>query len=346
MSIVAKSAKLALTCLSVGLLIVSCKRSNYLPEVRNNIGDDALFNQYLFQPVLGRTTQYTGIFVPGSTTFPAQFKIINPRNLATGLIANELTDLYPVTVWKQAYTGTETSIAEIEAKREVQYRPVLEIGGAGQITMWNMAKSSFIRSMPDSGYVFDIEVFNSGGRRYFTNFKLQPFKERPFEPTNVDVTTGQPVQRGTYPLSVLNMIGDSTQAPIRTTDIEVFIQKVDNAAVAQNKLTFRFFDKNYNPINPDRFNATDWANLIHGFNMTKTATSVSYDVVYPIPAVRLPTRYTSGVGDMAHVEFAYNTFDSFGALQRASMSFNFSIFENANWEIIFVFANDNPKFNR
>ncbi|MCD2424658.1 DUF5007 domain-containing protein [Niabella pedocola] len=341
---ITKSLRLIAIYLCGGILAASCGKKYFLPRERNNIGDDAQFNQAVFQPVLGRTTQYMGIFVPGSTTFPAQFRIINARNVATGQSAPELTNLYPVMVWKNAYTGKETSLAEIEAKREEQYRPVLEVGGSGQLTMWSMAKSSFIRSLPDSGYVFDIELSNSGGRRYFTNFLLQPFKERPFEPTNLDPITGQPVTYGTHPSLVTNITGDSTNANLLASDIDVFIQKVASGTT-NNKLTFRFFDKQYNPINPDRFGATDWPNLVHGFNMTKTATGVSYDVSYPLPSVKLPTKYTNGVGDRAHLVFAYNTFDSFGAIVRASMAFDFSIYENANWEIIFVFSKDNPKFN-
>ncbi|MFT4092245.1 MAG: DUF5007 domain-containing protein, partial [Niabella sp.] len=93
--------------LSFCMLLYSCGK--FLPEERQNIGSDALFNQTTFQPVLGRTTQYGDIFYAGSTTFPVEFKIINPLRVSTGETATELTDIYPVTVWTEAYTGDETS---------------------------------------------------------------------------------------------------------------------------------------------------------------------------------------------------------------------------------------------
>ncbi|WP_300601666.1 DUF5007 domain-containing protein [Niabella sp.] len=326
-------------------ILFSCSTKGYLPQKRDNIGEDAIFNQQLFQPVLGRTTQFGGIFQPGSTTFPAQFKIVNVRSAASGQAAPELTTLYPVSVWTKAYTGNETSVGEIESKKSIQYRPVLEVGASsGDITMWSMGSSSFIRAFPDSGYVFDIEVSNTGGRRYFTGFKLQPLRERSFEPSNLDDVTGQPLTNGIHPNSVLNIIGDSTNLPLTPSDVDVFIRKVNDGTNAKNKLTFRFFDKGYNPINPDKFGATNWPGLVHGFNMTKTATSVSYDVSYPLPAIKMPTKYTTNIGDMTHTVFSYNRLDAFGMLSPASLYLDFAIYENANWEVVVVFTKDNPRF--
>lgn len=73
-------------------LFFSCSKKDYLPIKRENLGQDALFNQQLFQPILGRTTQYSGIFQPGSTTYPVQFKLVNVRNITTGcpVIASRL----------------------------------------------------------------------------------------------------------------------------------------------------------------------------------------------------------------------------------------------------------------
>ena len=323
----------------------SCSKKDYLPIKRDNLGSDASFNEQLFQPVLGRTTQYSGIFQPGSTTFPIQFRLVNVRSMTTGQPANELTDLYPVSVWTKAYTGNETSVAEIEAKKMVQYRSVLEVGASsGDITMWYTGLSSFIKPLPDSGYLFDIEASNSGGRKYFTNFKLQPYRERSFEPSNVDPVTGQPTTAGIHPSMVDNIVGDSTNLHLVPSDVQVFVRKVNDGSNTQNKLTFRFFDKNYNPISPDKFGTTNWTGLIHGFNMQKTATSVSYDVSYPLPSVKMPTRFTNGNGDMAHLVFTYNRLDAFGALSTAYLGLDFAIYENGNWEIVFVFSKDNPRF--
>ncbi len=124
--------RVCLNKLLVGLLgcftLLSCSKKDYLPLKRENLGSDATFNQQVFQPVLGRTTQYSGIFQPGTTTYPVEFRLINVRSMTTGIPATEVTNLYPVKVWTQAYTGKETSIEEIEAKRTVKYRSILEVG--------------------------------------------------------------------------------------------------------------------------------------------------------------------------------------------------------------------------
>lgn len=329
----------------VSSLLSSCSKKDYLPIKRDNLGDDAIFNTQVFQPVLGRTTQYSGIFQPGTSTYPISFKIINVKSATTGMAVPELTNLYPVMAWTQPYTGKETSLAEIQAKQTQQYRPVLDIGqGSGDLTIWYIGNSSFIKAIPDSGYTFDIEASNSGGRRYFTNFKLQPYRERAFEPSNILPEVGQPITDGTNPSFISGIIGDSTNLGLTNTDVNVYIRKIDDGQNTKNKLTFRFYDKNYNIISPDKFATTNWATLVHGFNMQKTATGVTYDVFYPMPAVTMPTSYTNGTGDMASVVFSYQRLDAFGMLSYAGMGLNFAIYENGNWEIAFVFSKDNPRF--
>jgi hypothetical protein len=324
--------------------VISCKK--YLPEERETVGEDSQFTVEAFQPVLGRTTYFPNTFFKGSTTYPATFKIVNPRR-RNGDAAPELTDVFPVKVWKKAYDGTEKSLSEIEAKRELQYRNIFEVSEhSGEFIMWAEARSSFVRAQPDSGYLFDVELSNSGGRRYYRNFKLMPFKERPYEPSNYNNITGQPLSNGVFPSFMNNVKGSSKDRYLSFFDVDVFIRKrIDPVRPGEgNTLTFKFLDTLYNAINPDSFATTDWANLVHGFDMQKTDSSVTYKVAYPIPLVEYPTPYTTADGRRASVRFSYSRLGFGGFREDAVFGLNFAIYEPGDWEIVFAFKNDNPKF--
>lgn len=337
------SFSLAILLLMAAALLGACKK--YLPQERETVGADSQFTVFSFEPVLGRTTYFNGNFFKGSTTYPADFKIVNPRR-RNGDAAPELENLFPVKVWKKAYDGNESSLAEIEAKREVQYRPIFEISPhTGDFTMWAEGRTSFMRPQPDSGYLFDVEVTNSGGRRYYRDLKLMPMRERPYEPSNYNAISGQPLSNGVFPSSVNSIKGVSTNRYLAFFDIDVYIRKLETAASNPgHTITFKFLDTLYNPIDPALFSATNWDGLLHGFNRKMTSTSVTYSVAYPIPLVELPTRFTSPDGRRARVQFAYSRSGFGGAKEDAVLGLDFAIYEPGNWEIVFAFKNDNPKF--
>lgn len=316
----------------------SCKK--YLPVDREEVGTDSRFTQDIYEPVLGRNNLFSDNFYKGSTSYPATFKIINPRRF-DGEAAPELLDTFPVTVWKEAYTGMEKSLDEIEAKRDTEYHALWEIRPhSGQFEMWAKATSNFVRTQPDSGYIFDVEMSNSGGRRYFRGLKLRPYRERPYEPSNLNPITGQATGVGVFPSIIINMQGAETGRYLYNGDINVIFHRRGDG----NKLTFMFMDTLFHPMNPDHFNLTNWSTLVHGFNMVKTDTSVSYDVAYPIPLTERETAYTTQDGKRAHIDFSYDRL-GFGHIREvAHMMLDFSIYEPGDWLIMFVFRNENPKF--
>ncbi len=327
-------------------LTIACKK--YLPEERETIGADSQFTNTVFQPILGRTTVFENNFYKGSTTYPVDFKIINPRR-RNGDPAPELTDVFPVTVWKsgEAYTGEEKSMEEIDAKREKQNRNLFEIyPNNGNFVLWSEANSSFMRAMPDSGYVFDVEVSNSGGRRYFRDLKLMPYREQPYAPSGYDAISGQQLTNGVPPSVVSFIKGDTSNRYLSPSDIDVYIRKIVNPLKTHGQsLTFKFLDKDYRYINPAKFTNTNWEGLVHGFNMQKTDSSVSYNVAFPIPLVELRTRYTNANGNMAVVRFGYSRIGFAGSRENAVLGLDFAIYEPGDWEIVFAFKNDNPKFS-
>lgn len=330
--------KVSLTLLLGGIVLYSCKKN--LPDERLSIANDSQYTQYVYQPVLGRNTLFANNFQYGNSSRPLDFKIVNMRTF-NGEPAPELTNNYPVTVWKTAYDGTEKSIAEIEAKRVTENHPLFEVRPhSGEFMMWAAANSNMIKAQPDSGYVFDVEMSNSGGRKYFQNFRLRPLRERPYEPSNLDPVTGQGTSVSVNPTS-LNITGLRGQPLNTRDDVQVLFKKAGNG----NSITFKFVDTLSNPIDPNKFAATDWANLVHGFNMVKDATKVKYEVAYPIPCSAYPTKYTTLSGDQARVVFRFNR-QAFGnVLQQCFLAFNFNIYQKGDWEITFWFKRDKPKFD-
>jgi hypothetical protein len=320
------------------MALSACKKN--LPDERLSIANDSQYTQYLYQPVLGRNTLFANNFQYGNSSRPLDFKIVNMRTF-NGEPAPELTNNYPVTVWKTAYDGTEKSLAEIEGKRTIENHPLFEVRPhSGEFMMWAAANSNMVKAQPDSGYVFDVEMSNSGGRKYYQNFRLRPLRERPYEPSNLDPVTGQGTSVSVNPTSLF-ITGERGQLLNTRDDVQVLFKKAGNG----NSITFKFADTLSNPIDPNKFAATDWANLVHGFNMVKDATKVKYEVAYPIPCSAYPTKYTTLSGDQARVVFRFNR-QAFGNVQQQCfLAFNFNIYQKGDWEITFWFKRDKPKFD-
>ncbi|SMC59124.1 DUF5007 domain-containing protein [Pedobacter nyackensis] len=330
--------QIALTVLMGGVLLSSCRKN--LPTERLSIANDTQYTEYSYQPVLGRNTLFANNFQYGNSSRPLDFKIVNMRTF-NGEPAPELTKNYPVTVWKTAYDGGEQSLAEIEAKRTIENHPLFEVRPhSGEFIMWAAANSNMIKAQPDSGYVFDVEMSNSGGRKYFQNFRLRPLRERSYEPSNLDPVTGQGTSVSVNPTSV-SITGERGQPFNTRDDVQVLFKKAGNG----NSLTIKFVDTLSNPINPDKFENTDWKNLVHGFNMVKDATKVRYDVAYPIPCSAYPTRYTTSSGEQARMVFKFDRLGFGNVLQQCHLALNFNIYEKGDWEITFWFKRDKPKFD-
>ena len=336
------------TLLAGAFLLALTACNKLVPTYRDALSAEAGFSQTTFEPVVGRTTQYSNVFVNpnNGSTYPIDFTIVNARRFS-GEAAPELSDIFPVKVWKQAYTGTETSIAEIEGKRTTEYHNVFEVRKhSGDFVLWSSSTSRILRCQADSGYVFDVEMSNSGGRRYFRNMRLMPFRERPYEPSNLNPVTGQSVSNGIYPSYMLNVRGDSSNNYLTAADVDVYIRKSsETGKTPGNTISFMFLDKYFKPIDPAKFALTDWNNLLHGFNVKKTATRVTYDVAFPVPLAQLPTRFTTADGRRTSVKFGYSRIGFGGFRQDAVIGLDFAIYEPGDWEIVFAFKNDSPKFS-
>ena len=344
MKTVIKSKLLFLPIVFMSLMYSSCK--SFIPESLDALGDDVNYITREFAPTLGRKTIYENAANVGNTsTLPLEFKLVNVRTV-DGSPATELTDKFPIKVWKKSYTGEEKSIEEIEEKREVQYRPILEVAkNSGDIMFWDYGNSDWIRTQPDSCYVFDVEISNSGGRKYARNLRLKPYKQRPYEPSQYDAVTGLATNEALYPSSTSNLFGERTGDYIFGNEIQVFLYKDVTNTKPGGSLTISVMDSLNNPIDVQKFKDTKWNDMIHGFNPEFKNNKVTYTVAYPIPLVQYPTKYTTADGSKAQIALRYNRIGFGGALVQAHIGFNFAIYEEGHWEIQFRFRGESPKFD-
>lgn len=324
------------------ILSLSCE--SLLPDNLDTFDDDTRFTQTEYKPMLGRSILMDNNFSPANSSRPFNMKIVNLKR-SDGTPATELTEKFPVKVWKQAYLGTETTLDQIKNKRATEYWPLFSIREhSGAFIMWAEANSSFINIDPDPGYTFDVEVTNSGGGRFFYDFKLIPQREVPYEPSNFDPETGIAQEAFVRPLAVTNVKGETSGFEVTEEDVEIIFTKNEEVTVGDPTLTFRILDTNYNPINPSKFNQTNWEKLVHGFEMDMTSEYVRYKIAYPIPLINLVTPYTNVTGDMASLNFSYDRLNAGGFKEISNILFDFSIYEEGNWEIIILFTKENPKF--
>ncbi|NGM62161.1 DUF5007 domain-containing protein [Sphingobacterium sp. SGG-5] len=314
---------LLLVCISVALAY-SCKKN--FPQDLNAFSLDMNFTQKEYQPTLGRSTVYQGNFNSGESSLPLSFRISAVRTF-DGKPAPELLKLFPVSIWTGRYTGEEKSLEEIRAKRDTVMRPLWEIGEhSGTLTMWETANSNILKVFPDSGYVFDVEVQSSGGRRYFRDLKLKPQIEEPYSLNGLIISGG--------------MLGEETRTPLEGR-INVWFNRVGDGS----SITFKVLRPDLTPIPLNKFNTTDWENMLHGFNMrfAPDYSSVTYDVEYPIPLVStIPTKYTANGN--AYALFTFDRISYGGIRSDYGIGFPFSIYQRGDWEVIFYFYDEAPLF--
>jgi len=333
----------------------SCERMYNVPESSDYLSDRIALGTRDFTPVLGRNNLIGGaVNVAGSST-PLNFEIVNFRN-SNGTASDALSVKRPVNVWIDDYTGQEKSIEEIEAKRKIEERPIIEVRQSGDFIFWPSAKNNVLANYQGSvapaqaaGYLFDVRVSNGGGEAILKDFTLRPLRERPFEPSMRNAVTGvqtEPITptitgniTGVNLRKVLSNAGGGADTSKR--DVRILVKKTGTG----KSLTFKFLDKDFKPIDPNLFNLTDWAKLVHGFNMVKTKEFVKYDVAYPIPLTGRPTAYTSADGAMAKTRFGFWRLGFNSVRIESFIDFNFQIFEAGDWEIAVQFRYDTPKFS-
>lgn len=332
-----------IAAITISGLFVSCV-DKFLPESLDAFDPDANFTETIYRPQLGRNTLMTDNFNAGNSTIPFTFEITNIKRF-DGSDAPELTDLFPVKVWKTPYLGTEKSLQEIEEKRDVEYRSLFQVRKhSGEFMLWANANSSFVLCDPDSSYVFDVLATNSGGYAYTSRMRLIPVREVEYEPNNVDLETGLETKEYVHPTRVLRVRSSNTGFMFLPEQVKVYFrQDVDNEN-PEKTLTFRFYTEDYTPIDPAKFNLTKWENLVHGFNMERTGEYVRYTVAYPIPLLNAISPYTNATGERAQVRFAYDRVGVSGFREQSFMELDFAIFKEGHWEIIFVFEGNGPLF--
>jgi hypothetical protein len=358
-----------LVLLTVVVAFSGCRKIFNLPEERDYLSTRADFTVKTFDPRLGRTSIRQGIFNADNSSFPMTFEIVNPR-FGDGRDASDMLRKKPTLVWIAEYTGKEASLAEIEAKRKLEDRPMMEMRNSGEFILWNTATKEDFKPAdsviyPQDIRYFDVKITNSGGSRVIKNLQFTPRIDVPYEPSNdYNTITGAPntttpggkARVFNYPTLSGTIRGETTNAPFQNADnantglVYMYIRKYTGDGANGSSLRFKFLNKDSVAIDPVKFGDTKWDRLVHGFNMKKTTTYVQYDVAYPIPLAKIPTQYTAGgptaagSGDEAYVEFSFSRLGFNNARETGRISTNFRIFEKGDWEIVFHFKTVNPKF--
>lgn len=342
-----------------------CKKIFNVPEEKDYLSPRLTYTNKSYSPILGRTTLLSNIFNADNSSFPLKFEIINAR-LGDGTPVTDLFQVQKTWAWVGAYDGNEKSIAEIDAKRKMEDHPLFEVRSSGEFIMWGSATSALVKPRGPSDTdnetrFFDVKVSNGGGETVIQNLRIQPFRERPYEPhDDRDEFSGGPAtesdsvtRKYIYPAYLNNMVGENSNLPLRLTlnrdqglipDVRVYFHRKGNG----HSLAFKFMNTDSVAMDPALFKRTRWDEILHGFNRITTATEVKYDVAYPIPLARVPTKYTvgglNGDGSQAHVEFSFDRLTFGGIRAVATMGLNFNIFQEGDWEIVFHFIRENPKF--
>jgi hypothetical protein len=363
----------ALILLTAIVAFSGCRKIFDLPDEKDYLSLRADYTgDKTYRPQLGRTTTYTNIFNPDGSNFPMTFEIRNPR-FGDGRDASDMLQSRPTLVWIGEYNGQEQSLAEIEAKRKIENRPMLEVRGSGDLVFWYTATRADIKPadsvpLPQDIRYIDMKITNSGGSKIIKDLAIIPRIDVPYWPdADYNQVTGKPnTQSVNSKVRVFNrpalsgITGESTNQNIpgdqaSTGLVYTYIRKFTNDPNG-HRLRIKILNRDSVPINPGLFNETKWANQVHGFNEAGTAPGyvinaqyVEYNVAYPIPLARVPTRFTSGAlqgsGDNAHLELSYSRRAFGGVRQVGTIYQDFKIYEKGDWEIVFHFKTVNPKFD-
>lgn len=342
------------------LALSACKKMYNLPDEKEYLNPSMSYSSQNLEPILGRTN-LMGSFNSANSSLPLTFEIVNAR-YGDGRPVTDLFQTKSTYVWVDAYDGTETSLEAIEAKLKLEDHPLFEVRPSGQFIMWASATEDLVAPRPkDSSNLvqdirfFDLKISNSGGETLIRDFQVRPWLERAYEPsTDINPYTGGPAPDPADPLNpakqnyirpaLSNVIGVQSKRALVSTDqqkdVIAFIREVPGGT--GNTIRVKVLDKDTIPINPSFFNETNWDLQVHGFNKTVTNEYVQYDVAYPIPLVDIPTKYT--VNGNARFNLRYSRRDLGGSRTIASIGLEFKIFKKGDWEVVFQFINDNPKF--
>jgi len=326
--------------LLLAVFMNSCKSN--IPEDLDNLGKDISISRTKFEPFLGKTEYIQNLINVGkNSSLPLTFRLQNVRTFE-GLPAPELQEKYAVKIWKNQYTGNETSVEDIEKKRTVEYHSFMEISEKnGNLTFWNTPNYPEIHTYPHQGYLFDIEYENSGGKQHFRNLKLQAKRARPYNPIDMDENSGILRNPFVYPGIKENISGHQEGAdPV----VEVYFLRNSAETSGAKTLTISVIDSIGKVIDIQKFSKTDFKNLVHGFNPKFVGGKVTYEVCYPIPLVSIPTQFTNTTGDQAKIELRYDRLGKDGKNIEASLGHQFAIYQEGNWEIQFWFRGQSPKF--
>jgi hypothetical protein len=356
-----RKINLPVYCAILALLVFpACKKLYNLPDAKEYLSKNINYDNKIIEPVIGRWNLHGG-FKSDNSSFPLTFEIQNAR-YGDGRKVTDLFQVKPTYVWTAVYDGKEKSLEEIEAKRKLEDHPLFEVRSSGEFVLWPSSTDELIEPRPSDSTnlaqdtrFFDLKISNTGGSIVLKDFQIRPWRERPYSPSNdINPFTGgvnrdpkapnDPTRRDYIRPRLDNVIGAKTQKALRSDDdvkdVVVYIRRFEGGN--GHSLRFKILNTDSIPMNPALFNETKWDLLVHGFNRKMTNEYVQYDVAYPVPLTSVNTIYTSGGNARAEIKYSRRGFG--GGLTTSMFGLDFKIFRAGDWEIVFHFKKDNPKF--
>lgn len=344
--------------------LYACNDLYDLPEDRDFISEDIDYSNKILEPVIGRTSIFSSLNTYNST-LPLSFEIVNAR-YGDGKPVTDIFKEVSVYEWIDEYDGREKSLEEIEAKRVLVKKPIFEVDKFGRFIFWGASNNDLIEPRPQDTLLkaqdvrfFDLKVKNTGGVKIIKDFQIIPWFQREYSPsTDINPYTGGVAPDPKYPKDpskrtyittswISGVLGENTEEMLVNNedrkDLVVYIRRYNEDIPSVSTLRFRFMDKDNELMNPLLFNETKWDELVHGFNRKMTDDYVQYDVAFPMPLTNFKTPYVEG--DKARVKFAYSRIGWGGVLHMADFGLDFKIYKPGNWEIVFHFRRENPKFD-
>ncbi|WP_449435283.1 DUF5007 domain-containing protein [Pedobacter steynii] len=174
-----------------------CRKIFDLPDEKDYLSTKMTYFTSEFSPTLGRLNLYQGIFNADNSSFPMTFEIVNAR-FGDGRSADDMLAKKTSFGMDSGVYRNEKSLAEIEAKRKIEERPMLEVRPSGDIILWPSATSEVFKprdsvTYPQDIRYFDIKVKNSGGSRIIKNLSVIPYREIPYFPADdINRYSGKP----------------------------------------------------------------------------------------------------------------------------------------------------------
>ncbi|WP_257666383.1 DUF5007 domain-containing protein [Parapedobacter tibetensis] len=235
------------------------------------ISDYITYNLRTLEATQGQVL-YTGSLILDGSTSPVQVKLLSIRDKKTGREATEFLQEYDVPVYLAEITNDDNTLEKVMEKIDVGKSPAIMINEIGGRVGLTRATTNI-----DTGlYTIDVEVTNSRGARVINEA--------------LDIRLRSAATHSiSYQAMTTSTFGIEDNFVGADQSLEIVVER---EATTENKIIFKWVDKNGRPFNPqageiikrgDRPTFSNWSPY---FSEEVTDTSIEYQ--YPFTGLNYP----------------------------------------------------------